>query len=100
MPAIRKSRQGNRRRRLWPLSQEGAAMLVLSRLRDESVMIGNDVEVKVVDIRGDKVRLGFLAPRSVSVDRKEIHEQKQSRPPLMISPEERQQMDQFLRAAI
>jgi cytosine deaminase len=75
-------------------------MLVLSRLRDESVMIGDEVEVKVVDIRGDKVRLGFLAPRHVAVDRKEIFEQKLVRAAAPVSPEERQQMDPFLRAAI
>ena len=47
-------------------------MLVLSRQRDQSVMIGEDMEVRVVDIRGDKVRLGFIAPRDVSVHRKEV----------------------------
>ena len=49
-------------------------MLVLSRLRDESVMIGDDVEVKVVDIRGDKVRLGVEAPKEVPVHRNEVYE--------------------------
>lgn len=50
-------------------------MLVLTRNKDESVMIGDDIEVHVVDVRGDKVRLGFVAPRSVSVHRREIYEQ-------------------------
>jgi carbon storage regulator CsrA len=49
-------------------------MLVLSRQRDETVMIGDDVEVTVVDIRGDKVRLGITAPREVSVHRKEVYD--------------------------
>jgi len=49
-------------------------MLVLSRLVDESIMIGNDVAVRVVDIRGDKVKLGVNAPRSVTVHRTEIYE--------------------------
>lgn len=49
-------------------------MLVLSRQRDESVMIGDDVEVTVVDVRGEKVRLGIRAPRAVSVHRKEIYD--------------------------
>jgi cytosine deaminase len=49
-------------------------MLVLSRQRDQSVMIGQDMEVRVVDIRGDKVRLGFVAPREVGVFRKEVYE--------------------------
>ena len=50
-------------------------MLVLARQRDETIMIGDDVEVTIVDIRGDKVRLGINAPRSVSVHRKEIYDQ-------------------------
>jgi len=49
-------------------------MLVLSRKRDESIMIGDDVEVTVVDVRGDVVKLGVRAPRSVSVHRKEVFE--------------------------
>ena len=50
-------------------------MLVLSRQRDQSVIIGEDTEVRVVDVRGDKVRLGFIAPRDVSVHRKEVYDQ-------------------------
>ena len=49
-------------------------MLVLSRQRDETIMIGDDIEVTVVDIRGDKVRLGINAPREVSVHRKEVYD--------------------------
>jgi len=49
-------------------------MLVLSRQKDESIIIGDDVEITIVDVRGDKVRLGITAPRSVSVHRKEIYE--------------------------
>jgi carbon storage regulator len=49
-------------------------MLVLTRQRDESIMVGDDVEVTLVDIRGDKVRIGITAPRHVSVHRKEIYE--------------------------
>jgi len=48
-------------------------MLVLSRRRDESIMIGDDVEILIVDIRGDKVRLGITAPKSVPVHRLEIY---------------------------
>jgi len=47
-------------------------MLVLSRQRDESIMIGDQIEITVVDIRSDKVRLGISAPRTVHVHRKEI----------------------------
>ncbi len=49
-------------------------MLVLSRRRDETIMIGDEVEITVVDIRGDTVRLGINAPRNVSVHRKEIYD--------------------------
>ncbi len=49
-------------------------MLVLSRQRDETIMIGDDVEITVVDVRGDKVRLGINAPRTVQVHRKEVYE--------------------------
>lgn len=48
-------------------------MLVLSRQRDESIMIGDDVEVTVVDIRSDKVRLGITAPKEKGVHRKEVY---------------------------
>jgi carbon storage regulator len=49
-------------------------MLVLSRQKDESIMIGDDVEVVIVDVRGDKVRLGITAPRSIAVHRREVYE--------------------------
>ena len=49
-------------------------MLVLSRQKDESIMIGDDVEITIVDVRGDRVRLGIVAPKTVSVHRKEIYE--------------------------
>jgi len=49
-------------------------MLVLSRQRDETIMIGDDIEITIVDIRGDKVRLGITAPRKVQVHRKEVYE--------------------------
>jgi len=49
-------------------------MLVLSRHRDESIIIGDDVVVTIVDIRGDKVRLGIQAPQDVPVHRQEVYE--------------------------
>ncbi|MCK4276965.1 MAG: carbon storage regulator CsrA [Phycisphaerae bacterium] len=49
-------------------------MLVLSRQRDESIKIGDDIEITVVDIRGDKVRLGITAPAHIPVHRREIYE--------------------------
>lgn len=47
-------------------------MLVLSRQRDESIIVGDNVQITVVDIRGDKVRLGIEAPPHISVHRKEV----------------------------
>ena len=47
-------------------------MLVLSRQRDESIIIGDNVQVTIVDIRGDKVRLGIEAPADIAVHRKEV----------------------------
>lgn len=49
-------------------------MLVLSRLRDETIMIGDDIQITIVDIRGDKVRLGISAPTRIAVHRKEVYE--------------------------
>ena len=49
-------------------------MLVLSRQRDESIIIGDNVVITVVDIRGDKVRLGIEAPRDIAVHRQEIYD--------------------------
>ena len=49
-------------------------MLVLTRHIDEAIVIGDDIEVVVVDIRGDRVRLGISAPKEVSVHRKEVYE--------------------------
>ena len=49
-------------------------MLVLSRKRDERIMIGDQISLMVVDIRGDKVRLGIEAPSDVAVHRSEVYE--------------------------
>jgi len=54
--------------------QKELTMLVLSRQKDESIMIGDDVEITIVDVRGDKVRLGIVAPREVPVHRREVYE--------------------------
>lgn len=48
-------------------------MLVLARTRDQTIMIGDEIEVTVVDVRGEKVRLGISAPRKVPVHRKEVY---------------------------
>jgi len=49
-------------------------MLVLSRQKDESIMIGDDVEITIVDVRGDKVRLGIAAPKNIPVHRREVYD--------------------------
>ncbi|NOX30060.1 MAG: carbon storage regulator CsrA [Actinobacteria bacterium] len=50
-------------------------MLVLSRRKGEAVIIGNDITVRIIDVRGDQVRVGIDAPRSVSVHREEVFRQ-------------------------
>jgi len=54
--------------------QKELKMLVLSRRKDESIMIGDDVEIVIVNVRGDKVRLGITAPKHIPVHRREIYE--------------------------
>ena len=49
-------------------------MLVLSRQKDESIMIGDDVEITIVNVRGDKVRLGIAAPKEIAVHRREVYD--------------------------
>jgi carbon storage regulator len=49
-------------------------MLVLSRQRDETIMIGDEIELTIVDIRGDKVRIGIKAPSQIAVHRKEVYD--------------------------
>src|ERR1043166_1676568 len=94
-------------------------MLVLTPHRNEAIMIGRDIHLRVVDIRGDKVKLGFDAPESVQIYRKEIYDEilreniqsaqlqpddlagilPTQQPHLKISTED-SEMDPFLRAAI
>ena len=65
-------------------------MLVLSRHRDESIMIGDDIVVTIVDIRGDKVRLGIEAPSDIPVHRQEVYEaiQRENRKASQLKPED------------
>jgi carbon storage regulator len=53
-------------------------MLVLSRKKNESIIINDDITLTVVEIRGDKVRLGIDAPKEVSVHRREVYDAIQS----------------------
>ena len=65
-------------------------MLVLSRQRDESIIIGDNIVITIVDVRGDKVRLGIDAPREVSVHRREVYEaiQRENQQAAQIRPED------------
>ncbi len=49
-------------------------MLVLSRKKNESVMIGDDIKIMIIEIRGNKVRIGIDAPKHVKVHREEVYE--------------------------
>lgn len=53
-------------------------MLVLTRKRDESIIIGDEIRITVVDVRGDQVKLGIDAPRSIPVHREEIYKEIQA----------------------
>ena len=65
-------------------------MLVLSRHRDESIMIGDEIVVTIVDIRGDKVRLGIDAPQDIPVHRQEVYDaiQRENRKASQVQPNE------------
>jgi len=57
-------------------------MLVLSRKKDEKIIIGDNITVMVIEIRGDKVRLGIEAPKEITVHRQEIYDEiKRGQPP-------------------
>lgn len=69
-------------------------MLVLSRHRDESIMIGDEIVVTIVDIRGDKVRLGIDAPHAIPVHRQEVYDaiQRENRKAAQIQPSDTQDL--------
>ena len=71
-------------------------MLVLSRHRDESIMIGDEIVVTIVDIRGDKVRLGIDAPQDIPVHRQEVYDaiQRENRKASQIQPNETRDVGQ------
>ena len=71
-------------------------MLVLSRHRDESIMIGDEIVVTIVDIRGDKVRLGIDAPQDIPVHRQEVYDaiQRENRKAGQIQPSETRDVGQ------
>ena len=65
-------------------------MLVLSRQRDESIIIGDNVVITVVDVRGDKVKLGIDSPKEISVHRREVYEaiQRENRQAALLKPDD------------
>lgn len=70
-------------------------MLVLSRQRDQSIIIGDNVVITVVDVRGDKVKLGIDAPKEISVHRQEVYEaiQRENRQAALLKPGEARLLD-------
>jgi len=64
-------------------------MLVLSRKTGESIMIGDQIEVKILSVDGDQVKLGIVAPKSVKVHRSEVYEaiQEQNKEAMQASPD-------------
>jgi carbon storage regulator len=69
-------------------------MLVLSRHRDESIIIGDDIVITIVDIRGDKVRLGINAPTDIPVHRQEVYDaiQRENRKAAQTDPKDTRQL--------
>ena len=73
-------------------------MLVLTRKSNQSIMIGDDIEISVLSIMGEKVRIGIQAPRDIPVFRKEVYlEIQQERAKEMAGSNVRQEVDQALR---
>lgn len=70
-------------------------MLVLSRQRDQSIIIGDDIVITIVDIRGDKVRLGINAPSEIPVHRREVYEaiQRENLRASQLEPKEARQLE-------
>ena len=63
-------------------------MLVLTRKTNQSIMIGDDIEITVLSVSGDKVRIGIQAPRDISVFRQEVYETIDEKDPEAKAPDE------------
>ena len=74
-------------------------MLVLTRKSNQSIMIGDDIEVSVLSVMGEKVRIGIQAPRDIPVFRKEVYlEIQQERMMEAAGPDSREKVDQALQS--
>ena len=73
-------------------------MLILSRKTDESIMIGDQIEISIVEIRGDQVKLGIKAPRSVKIYRQEVYRaiQQENIEAVKTKPETLPQLDNLI----
>ncbi|WP_249650523.1 carbon storage regulator CsrA [Lysinibacillus sp. D4A3_S15] len=60
-------------------------MLVLSRKKDESIMIGDQIEIKILAVEGEQIKLGIVAPKTVKVHRSEVFEAIQAQNKLLIA---------------
>jgi carbon storage regulator len=74
-------------------------MLILARRTNESIVIGDDIEVSIVDIKGDQVKLGIKAPRQVKVYRREVFEaiQEENRQAAESATPELPSLDEYLK---
>jgi carbon storage regulator len=60
----------------FPRADKEGTMLVLTRRHGEEIVIAGNIHVTVLSVQGDRVRLGITAPRSITVDRQEVHERR------------------------
>jgi carbon storage regulator len=81
--------------------REAYAMLVLTRKSNQSIMIGDDIEVSVLSVMGEKVRIGIQAPRDIPVFRKEVYleiQQERMAAGTAAGPDSREKVDEALRS--
>ncbi|MFF5993794.1 carbon storage regulator CsrA [Lysinibacillus sp. KU-BSD001] len=72
-------------------------MLVLSRKKGESIIIGDDIELKVLAVEGEQVKLGIIAPKTVTIHRQEIYEeiQRQNKEALVLNVDLLEQLKKY-----
>jgi carbon storage regulator len=74
-------------------------LLVLTRKRDESIIIGDDIKITIVDVRGDQVKIGIDAPRQIPVHREEVYKeiQEENRGAVLTDEHQLETIDKDLR---